>query len=179
MNFGANAMKTRIVSSALVLRVVPLVRPRNRLASLGLVIAMVIGNGGPPNVLRQPASVELEFAAMALMLLGLLIGWVHEAFGGVLVILGLAAFNVVELVVNGRPSTGAFPLFAVPGILFLLKPCRMAARLPHLWIHHERSASVQNQASVGRILNMDRRLGVAYDLFSVGAGGWKCAESVR
>jgi hypothetical protein len=87
---------------------------------LGLVGAMVIGHGGPPNVLSQPTPVQLEFAAMGLMLLGLLIGWVREGFGGLLVIVGLAAFNIVELAVNGRPARGAFPLFAVPGVLFLL-----------------------------------------------------------
>jgi hypothetical protein len=37
--------------------------------------------------------------------------------------LGLAAFNAVELAVNGRPALGAFPLFAVPGGLFLLRHC--------------------------------------------------------
>jgi hypothetical protein len=37
-----------------------------------------------------------------------------------MVLLGLAAFNLVELPVNGRPALGAFPLFAVLGVLFLL-----------------------------------------------------------
>jgi hypothetical protein len=86
----------------------------------GLVIVFVFGNGGPPNIVGQPTSVQLEFAAMGLMLLGLLIGWVREGLGGLLVIVGLAAFNIVELAVNARPALGAFPLFAVPGILFLL-----------------------------------------------------------
>jgi hypothetical protein len=45
---------------------------------------------------------------------------VREGLGGLLVLLGLAAFNSVELAVNGRPALGAFPLFAVPGALFLL-----------------------------------------------------------
>jgi hypothetical protein len=84
------------------------------------VIVIVIGHGGPPNIFRQPMSVQLEFAAMAIMLLGLVIGWVRELLGGLLVLLGLAAFNVVELAVNGCPVLGAFPLFAVPGALFLL-----------------------------------------------------------
>jgi hypothetical protein len=87
---------------------------------LGLLTAIVIGHGGPPNVLAQPTPVQLEFAAMGMMLLGLVIGWVREGVGGLLVILGLAAFNIVELAVNGRPALGAFPLFAVPGVLFLL-----------------------------------------------------------
>jgi hypothetical protein len=54
------------------------------------------------------------------MLLGLVIGWLHEGLGGLLVLLGLAAFNTVELTVNGLPALGAFPLFFVPGALFLL-----------------------------------------------------------
>jgi hypothetical protein len=54
------------------------------------------------------------------MLLGLVMGWLREGLGGLLVMLGLAAFNVVELAVNGRPALGAFPLFAVPGVLLLL-----------------------------------------------------------
>src|SRR5271165_2225306 len=87
---------------------------------LGLVIFIVIGQGGPPNIFRQPTPVQLEFAAMGLMLLGLVVGWVREGLGGLLVLLGLAAFNAVELTVNGRPARGAFPLFAVPGVLFLL-----------------------------------------------------------
>jgi hypothetical protein len=57
---------------------------------------------------------------MGLMLLGLVIGWVREGLGGLLVLLGLAAFNNVELAVNGRTALGAYPLFAVPGALFVL-----------------------------------------------------------
>jgi hypothetical protein len=87
---------------------------------LGLVLAIVIGHGGPPNVLGQPTPVQLEFAAMGLMLFGLLLGWIREGVGGLLLIIGLAALSIVELVVNGRPALGAFPLFAVPGVLFLL-----------------------------------------------------------
>jgi hypothetical protein len=66
------------------------------------------------------------------MLLGLAIGWVREGLGGLLVLLGLAAFNAVELAVNGRPALGAFPLFAVPGALFLLSGLllRRAKHLP-------------------------------------------------
>jgi hypothetical protein len=30
------------------------------------------------------------------------------------VLLGLVAFNIVELAVNRQPALGAFPLFAVP-----------------------------------------------------------------
>jgi hypothetical protein len=113
-------MNTTSVSSAPLSRLVHWSARVTSLLLLGLVIAFVIGNGRPPNVLGQPRTVQLEFAAMGLMLFGLLLGWVREGLGGLLVILGLAAFNLVELAVNGRPALGAFPLFAVPGVLFLL-----------------------------------------------------------
>ena len=86
----------------------------------GLVVAIAIGEGGPPNVLGQPGPVRVEFAALGLMLLGLAVGWLREGLGGLLVLFGLGAFNAVELAVNGRPALGAFPLFAVPGVFFLL-----------------------------------------------------------
>jgi hypothetical protein len=112
-------MDTGIVSSPLP----RLVHWSARVTSLllfGLVSVLVIGNGGPPNLFRQPMPVQLEFAAQGLMLLGLVLGWVREGLGGLWVFLGLAAFNSAELAVNGRPALGAFPLFAVPGTLLLL-----------------------------------------------------------
>jgi hypothetical protein len=113
-------MHTGSVWSAPLPRLVHWAARVTSLLLLGLVIAFVIGHGGPPNVMGQPRPVQLELAAMGLMLLGLLIGWVREGLGGLLVLLGLAAINLVELAVNGRPALGAFPLFAVPGVLFLL-----------------------------------------------------------
>jgi hypothetical protein len=100
-----------------------LARGAARITSLllfGMVVVIVIGHGGPPNIFSQPPSVQLEFVALGLMLLGFVVGWMREGLGGLLVLLGLAAFNAVELVVNGRPALGAFPLFAVPGVLFLV-----------------------------------------------------------
>ena len=113
-------MNTGMASSSRLPRLVHWAARITSLLLLGLVVVIVIGQGGPPNVFRQPPSVELEFAAMGLMLLGLMVGWVREGLGGLLVLLGLAAFNTVELAVNGRPALGAFPLFAVPGVLFLM-----------------------------------------------------------
>jgi hypothetical protein len=83
-------------------------------------MVFVIGHGGLPSPLGQPTSIQLEFAAMGLMLVGLAIGWVNEGIGGLVVLLGLVGFNLVEMTFNGRLARGAFPLFAVPGILFLL-----------------------------------------------------------
>jgi hypothetical protein len=113
-------MDTGIVSASPLHRLAHWSARITGLLLFGLVIAVVIGHGGPPNVFHQPTPVQLEFAALGLMLLGLVIGWLREGLGGLLVLLGLAAFNTVELAVNGRPALGAFPLFAVPGALFLL-----------------------------------------------------------
>jgi hypothetical protein len=113
-------MDTGIVSPPPLHRLVHWSARVTSLLLLGLVVVIVVGQGGPPNIFHQPTPVQLEFAALGLMLLGLAIGWVREGLGGLLVLLGLAAFNTVELGVNGRPALGAFPLFAVPGVLFLL-----------------------------------------------------------
>ena len=125
-------MDTGIESSPPLARVVHWSARVTSLLLLGLVIVFVIGHGGPPNVVRQPTSVQLEFPAMGLMLLGLVVGWVREGLGGLLVLLGLAAFNAVELAVNGRPALGAFPLFAVPGALLLVSAAlrRKGKQLP-------------------------------------------------
>ena len=113
-------MNTEIASPSPLPRLVFWSARVTSLLLFGLVTFVFIGHGGPPNIFRQPTPVQLELAAMGIMLFGLVIGWLREGLGGLLVILGLAAFNVVELAVNGRPALGAFPLFAVPGALFLL-----------------------------------------------------------
>jgi len=113
-------MDTGVVSSSPLYRVVRWSARVTSLLLFGLVVVIVIGQGGPPNIFHQPTPVQLEFVALGLMLLGLVIGWVREGLGGLLVLLGLATFNAVELAVNGRPALGAFPLFVVPGGLFLL-----------------------------------------------------------
>ena len=74
---------------------------------------------GLPNPFRQPPRVELEFLAMALMLLGFVAGWRWELIGGMTVLGGFSLFAAVELVAHGKPPHGAIPLFAVPGVLFL------------------------------------------------------------
>jgi hypothetical protein len=113
-------MNTGLVSPWRLTRVVAWSARITSLLLLGLVIVIFIGEGGPPNVFRQPPPVQLEFASLGLMLIGLVLGWIREGVGGLLVLLGLVAFNTVELAVNSRPALGAFPLFAVPGVLFLL-----------------------------------------------------------
>jgi len=59
--------------------------------------------------------------------LGLLLGWRWEGLGGGLVVGGMAVFYLVHFAQTGFgqfPRGFAFPLIALPGVLFLV--CRLA-----------------------------------------------------
>jgi hypothetical protein len=86
---------------------------------VGMVLLFMIGDG-PPNVSRQPASVQIEFLGMGLMVVGFIAGWRWEPLGGLLAVIGFAVFLVTELAVNHRPPGGAISLFVVPGVLYLM-----------------------------------------------------------
>lgn len=103
-----------------------------RLASLGLltlVALIAVAHGGFPNVLGQPVPVQVEFAALFLMLAGLLLGWFREASGGVLILLGVGLFALTEIIVNHRLPGGAIPWFLIPAVLFLTVSAMEMARL--------------------------------------------------
>ena len=86
---------------------------------VGMVLLFLVGQG-PPNPFKQPPPVQIEFLGMILMLVGFLAGWRWEPAGGLLVLLGFAVFAATEVVVNKCPPGGAIPLFAIPGVLYLL-----------------------------------------------------------
>jgi hypothetical protein len=88
------------------------------LLMVGFFGLIAVGEGLPP-LLRLPLPVRLEFAALVLVFIGYALGWRHPAAGGTLALLGVAGFNAVELSVNGKLAGGYFPLFAVPGLLYL------------------------------------------------------------
>jgi len=85
----------------------------------GMVLVFLVGEG-PPNPFKQPPSVQIEFLGMGLMVFGFLLGWRYEGVGGLLVVIGFVVFAAAELAVNGRLPGGAIPLFAVPGVLYLM-----------------------------------------------------------
>ncbi|QVL34523.1 hypothetical protein KIH39_11625 [Telmatocola sphagniphila] len=87
---------------------------------IGLVIAIFFGAGGFPKIAGEQNSVKIEFLALGVMLIGLVVGWWQELAGGLVTLAGLVGLNVVELLVNGRLAQGAFPAFVIPGVLFLL-----------------------------------------------------------
>jgi len=89
------------------------------LALFVLVLAITIGEGGPRNPLRQPLSVAAQLLLMLVMTLGLIIAWRWELTGALATLLALAAFNAVNFAASGRWAGGAFPLFAIPPVLYL------------------------------------------------------------
>jgi hypothetical protein len=84
-----------------------------------LVATFAIGEGLPdPRRLSAPeAGTSL---ALLIVVLGLLAGFRWEALGGAAVLAGLAAIYVINLASVGKIPGGAFPLFAVPGLLYLI-----------------------------------------------------------
>jgi hypothetical protein len=84
----------------------------------GFFMMFAIGEGFPP-LWRQPLSVQLDFAALGLIFLGYAIGWRYPALGGSISLLGYVVLNLVQLSVSHKLAGGAFPLFAIPGLLYL------------------------------------------------------------
>lgn len=95
-----------------------------------LLATFAIGQGKLPNVFAAPVDVQIEFSAMALMIIGYFVGWKWEVVGGVTTLAGFALFSLVEIAVNGSLAGGAFPLLALPGILFLLATWFGVSRRP-------------------------------------------------
>jgi hypothetical protein len=84
----------------------------------GFFMMFAIGEGFPP-LWRQPLSVQFGFAALGLIFFGYAIGWRYPAPGASISLLGYVVFNLVQLSVNHKLAGGAFPLFAIPGLLYL------------------------------------------------------------
>ncbi len=62
-----------------------------------------------------------QAVALAVVFVGYAVGWRHELAGGVLAIVGTAAFFLADGILVAAPWTiGAVAWFAAPGILYLL-----------------------------------------------------------
>ncbi|PTY08424.1 hypothetical protein DB347_02240 [Opitutaceae bacterium EW11] len=84
-----------------------------------LLICLVIMIGeGAPNPLTQPPRVLMGFVALALLALGILLGWISEAWGGALSIFAWTMFVLITRVSLSGPRLFVV-LLAVPGILYL------------------------------------------------------------
>ena len=89
----------------------------------GFFMMFAIGEGIPP-LAEQPLRVQLFFALWAAIFAGYAVGWRWPLLGGVIALAGYGMLNAVEFSANHRLLGGAFLLFAIPGILYLIAAWR-------------------------------------------------------
>lgn len=91
------------------------------LAMAGLILLIAVDGGLHPTRLQWPELIL--FVPLFLAWLGLWLGWRWEGLGGALVVVGMASFYLTHFALTGfgrSPRGWAFPVMAVPGLLFLL-----------------------------------------------------------
>ncbi|MDJ0841209.1 MAG: hypothetical protein QNK37_32150 [Acidobacteriota bacterium] len=90
-----------------------------------LLLALAVGQGVDVAALTPTESLMMFF--MFVLWSGLIVGWLRERLGGILILAGFAGFHLTEWVTSGTvPSAWAFTLFPVCGLLYLLS----------WWLHH-------------------------------------------
>jgi hypothetical protein len=86
----------------------------------GLVLLFLVGEG-VPRLSSLPLHIGLMFAAELLCIAGFMMLWRWERAGGLLALIGIAAFYGLNFAASGRfPGGWIFPLFFVPGILAIV-----------------------------------------------------------
>lgn len=89
-------------------------------ALLILVVMMVVGEGFPELSDLSTREIFLS-ASFVAMIAGLVVGWLREMAGGLLIVCGFGAFMIVEYVATGDAGMSwVFALFPVAGGLYLL-----------------------------------------------------------
>ena len=89
-------------------------------ASIGLVLAFVVGEGFNPSQIKPGEWVGLLFFPVGICA-GMILAWWREGLGGSITVGSLLAFYVVHLATAGTfPRGWAWLALAAPGFLFLL-----------------------------------------------------------
>jgi hypothetical protein len=89
------------------------------LALLAIVVAFYIGIG-PHNFFKGPPTEMMRHTAFLLAVLGLAAGWLWDGVGALLVLGGMIVFYSLEFSATHSLPGGAFPLFWIPGVLWLI-----------------------------------------------------------
>jgi len=84
-----------------------------------LVLVFAIGEGAP-NPFTQPFPANVQFFAWGLCLIGFLVAWRWERIATGMILGGMAAFYILNYMEGGKFPGGIFPLFFLPGVLFLV-----------------------------------------------------------
>jgi len=89
-------------------------------ASIGLVLAFLVGEGFHPSQIQPREWLGLVFFPVGICA-GMILAWWKEGLGGAITLGSLAVFYLIHLATAGTfPRGWAFLVFAAPGFLFLL-----------------------------------------------------------
>jgi hypothetical protein len=88
-------------------------------ALLVLLIVMIGIGEGMPNPFTQPLWSQIIFLALALIMMGILVGWRWELAGGILSLVGFC-LGVIPLNNSPRGLTGFYFALALPGALYVI-----------------------------------------------------------
>jgi hypothetical protein len=90
------------------------------IASIGLVLGFLVGEGFHPEQLTTAQRLGFVFFPVGICL-GMILAWWKELLGGSITVGSLLVFYAVHLASAGTPPKGwAWIAFAVPGFLFVL-----------------------------------------------------------
>lgn len=81
------------------------------------IVLLAIGEG-MPNPFTQPLRIELGFLGLALLMIGILIGWRWELLGGVMSLIGWCVFFTSVIFPSRNRIWVEFGL-ALPGLLYV------------------------------------------------------------
>jgi hypothetical protein len=88
-------------------------------ASVGLILAFVVGEGFHPSQIKAREWLGLVFFPVGISA-GMILAWWREGLGGTITVASLAIFYLIHFATAGTfPKGWAFLVFAIPGSLFL------------------------------------------------------------
>ena len=106
------------MASTQLIRIVRWIARLGSLASIGLLSAFLIGEGGVTLQLSMGEWLGLLLFPGG-VIIGMILGWWREGWGSVLVFVSLAAFYVQQFMLDGNIPRGPwFFIFALPGLFF-------------------------------------------------------------
>ncbi len=89
-------------------------------ASVGLVLAFLVGEGFHPSQVQAREWLGLVFFPFGITV-GMILAWWREGLGGAITVASLTVFYLIHFATAGAlPKGWAFLVFAMPGFLFLL-----------------------------------------------------------
>ena len=92
-----------------------------RIAGILLVVALLVFaiGEGMPNLFTLPIWDQIAFLGLALIMVGILLGWRFELAGGIMALVGFFLVFVSLFIGKGLTLPGFFIALALPGVLHI------------------------------------------------------------